>query len=389
MRDLYISDDGIMSSKGLISAEEALKLGCSAARLSKRIIIGLKESSASKALSLAFSSGALENGADVFFTGDVSLPEFFFCSDILGDANSCLIVYISSVFSSSIRFFRKGGTALTAEEENSLLNDNYVSTNSSIGTIKDISSLCCIYSANLRSAISQINFENFPYSVIINSPSARIRKLCAEIFPDIKGDRTLSFHLNEDGIKVTAFTDSTGYIPCEKLLSLAFKFYLSEKYEEKTVFIPNDFPGSAERIAEDLKIKVVRSDTAVLPFYYDKFILIVEILKIIQKTGQNLDSLCAGLPEYAELNRYIPIDKESCIELIKKLCNEYKNGKNYNMEKNYSAGITINDDLGKISVTPIRSGKGIMLHAESKAMETAAELCNFYEDILRKNNDFS
>ena len=59
------------------------------------------------------------------------------------------------------------------------------------------------------------------------------------------------------------------------------------------------------------------------------------------------------------------------------------------MDKDYSAGITINDDLGKISVTPIRSGKGIMLHAESKAMETAAELCDFYEGILRKSNDFS
>lgn len=389
MNELYFSDDGILSSSGYISTEEALKLGSSAAKLSKRIIIGIKESSAAKTLSLAFSAGALEKGADVFFTGDVSLPEILFCSDISGADNSCLIVYISSVFSSSFRFFRKSGAAMTTEEEDRLLNDVFVSKNSPAGTIRDISSLRCLYSAKLKAVISQIDFNDFPYSVIINSPSARIRNLCTEIFPDTKGDNTLSFHINEDGIKVTAFTESTGYIPCEKLLLLAFKFYLADKSEDENVYVPNEFPSSAEIIAKGSKVKIVRSDSADLPFFYDKIILIVEILKIIQKTGQNLDLLCAGLPEYAELNRYIPIDRENSIELIKNLCNKYKNGKNYYVDKDYSAGITINDDLGKISVTPIRSGKGIMLHAESKAMETAAELCDFYEGILRKSNDFS
>lgn len=383
MSDLYFSDDGIISSSGNISVNDAVRLGCSAAALSKRIIVGIKESSAAFALSLAFSAAALEKGADVFFMGDVSLPELFFCSDISGEDYPCLIVCISSVFSSSFRFFRKGGVSLTADEENRLLSDISVSESSPIGTIRDISSLRCLYSAKLKSVISQISFESFPYSVIINSPSSRIRSLCAELFPDIKGDRTLSFHINENGVKVTAFTESTGYIPCEKLLSLAFKFYLSEHSDIETVAVPNGFPGSAERIAEAFGIKTVRSDSADIPFYYDKIILIVEILKIIQKTGQNLDMLCADLPEYAELNRYIPIERESCIELIKNLCSEYNNGKNYNLDKDYSSGITINEDLGRISVTPIRSGKGIMLHAESKAMESAAELCDFYEGILR------
>ncbi|MGN1137040.1 MAG: hypothetical protein ACI4SF_12575 [Oscillospiraceae bacterium] len=389
MHGLYFSDEGIISSKGTIFAEEAVKLGRSAAMLSKRIIIGIKESSAAEALSFAFSAGALENGSDVFFAGDVSLSELFFCSDISGDDASCLIVYISSVFNSSFRFFRKGGAPLTAEEEDKLLNEVPVSKNSVCGMISEVSSLRCLYFAKLKSMVSQISFEAFPYSVIINSPSSRIRKLCTELFPDIKGENTLSFHINEDGVKVTAFTEYTGYIPCEKLLSLAFKFFLSEKNAGETVFVPNDFIGSAESIAETFKIKIVRSDSADIPFFYDKIILTVEILKIIQKTGQSLASLCADLPDYAELNRYIPIERENCIELIKNFCNEYKNGKNYNMDKNFAAGITINDDLGKISVTPIRSGKGIMLHAESKAMESAAELCDFYEGILRKSNGFS
>lgn len=389
MQEMYFSDDGIMSSSGSISAEEAVKLGRAAATLSKHIIIGIKGSFEAKALSLSFSAGAAENGADVFFMGEASLPELFFCSDIAAEDDRFLIVYISFVFSSSVRFFRKNGSALSFREEEQLLSDDISSKKDFSGRINDISSLRCLYLSKLRSVFSQLCFDDFPYSVMINSPSSRIRKLFSEFLPELKGDNTLSFHINEDGVKVTAFTEQTGYVPCDKLLSLALKHYISEKAEDETVFVPKDFPGSAEKIAGVFGKKILRCEEVKLPFFYDKIILIVEILKIIQKTGQTLDTLCADLPEYAELDRYIPIKRENGIETIKKLCREYNNGKIYNIEKKCRDGITITDDLGRISVTPVRSGKGIMLHAESKAMETAAELCDIYESILRKSNDFS
>ena len=172
------------------------------------------------------------------------------------------------------------------------------------------------------------------------------------------------------------------------MLALKYRFEEIDNIEGKTFKIPFKFPGFAEKIAAEYGVKIERSDTAELDFYNDKIILIVEILKIIQKTGQKMNILCGDLPEYAELDRYIPIEKESCEERIKSLCSEYKNGKNYDPDKNFSGGVTINDGLGKISVTPIRSGKGIMLHAESVKMESAAELCNFYENILRSKGSF-
>ena len=374
MQYLYFSDDGIMSERGFITAEEALMLGRASARLSKHIIVGIKGSSEANILSLAFAAGASESGADVFEAGAASLPELFFCSDISASESQCLIVYISSVFSSSFRFFRKGGAALTDDEEDKLLNTASFSENSLFGTIRDISSLRCLYIEKLKAMISRIDFEDFPYSVIINSPSSRIRSLFSELLPETKGNDTLSFHINEDGVKVTAFTEQTGYIPCDKLLSIALKYNLSEKSDNETVLIPTSFPGSAERIAKEFNIKIMRSENAVLPFFYDKIILTVEIIKIIQKSKQNLAELCSKLPDYVELDRYIPIERKNYIELLQNFCNKYKNGKNYNLDKKCSAGITINDELGRISVTPVRSGKGIMLHAESKAMETAAEL---------------
>lgn len=383
---LYFSDEGILSSDGNITADDAARIGKAVSFFSDSIVLGIKASSKSEALALAFSAAALEKGSDIFFAGDVSLPELFFISKQAAD--NCVIVYISSVFYPSFRFFRRGGGEFSRSDEKLFTEKLYQNEIKSdhIGKFTDISSVRCFYISRLKKLV-QGDYRNFPYSVVINSPSAHIRTLCGEVIPELNGGEPLSFHIGEDGVKVTAFTESTGYIQCGKLLLLALKHRL-EAFEGSVFDIPINFLGAAEKIADEYGVKLNRSEEAELDFYNDKIILIAEILKIIQKTGQKLDRLCEALPEYAELDRYIPIEKESCSERIKMLCNKYKNGKNYTLDKDFSGGITINDGLGKISVTPIRSGKGIMLHAESRAMEAAAELCNYYEDILRGKASF-
>lgn len=386
---LYFSDEGILSSGGNITADDAARLGRAASFLSGGIVVGIKASPCSEMLAMSFCAAALESGADIFFAGDISLPELFFMSKQA--VGNCIVVYISSVFYPSFRFFRRGGGELSLGEEK-LLEENLFQNDAKrerVGKFSDISSLRCLYVSHLKN-LAKFGDGDFPYSVVINSPSERIRTLCSEVLPRFEGSETLAFHLNEDGVKVTAFTESTGYIQCGKLLMLALKYRLEElKNSDGKIFkIPTKFPSFAENIAAGYGVKIERSDTAELDFYNDKIILIVEILNIIQKTEQKLGVLCAALPEYAELDRYVPIEKESCEDRIKSLCSEYKNGKNYDLDKDFSGGVTISDGLGKISVTPIRSGKGIMLHAESKKMEAAAELCNFYENILRGKGSF-
>lgn len=384
---LYFSDEGIMSSGGNITADDAARIGRAAVRLSNSIVIGMRSSPKSEALALAFCAAALESGADIFFAGDISLPELFFMSRQA--VSFCTVVYISSVFYPSFRFFHRGGGELSRGEED-LIEENLCQSQNDmtigqVGKFSDISSLRCLYISHLKSLA--IFDDGFPYSVVINSPSARIRELCSEVIPRFEGGETLAFHLNEDGVKVTAFTEQTGYIQFEKLLLTALKYRLGD-FEGKIFDIPIKFPSAAEKIASGYGIKLNRKERAKLDFYDDKIILTVEILKIIQKTGHKLNKICDELPEYAELERYIPVEKESCEGRIKSLCNKYNNGKKYDEDRDYSGGITINDDLGKISVTPIRSGKGIILHAESGAMETAAELCDFYENILRGKGSF-
>lgn len=383
---LYFSDEGILSSEGGFTSEDAASIGRAASKLSGSIVVGIKASPKSEALALGFCAAALENGADIFFAGDVSLPELFFISKHITE--NCLAVYVSSVFYSSFRLFRRGGGELSYGEEKLLEEGLYKNESGSdrIGRISDVSSFSCLYVSHLKNLSHGLG-GSFPYSVTVNSPSERIRSLCSEVIPAFDGDETLAFHLSEDSVKVTAFTESTGYIQCGKLLMLALKYRL-EAFDGKVIDIPMKFSGFAEKIASEYGVKINRSEAAELDFYNDKIILIVEILKIIQKTGQKLNELCKALPDYAELDRYIPIEKERCEGRIKKLCSEYKNGKNYDQERNFSKGIAIDDGLGRISITPIRSGKGIMLHAESAKMEAAAELCNIYENILREKDSF-
>ena len=389
---LYFSDEGILSSGGKITANDAARLGRAASFLSGGIVVGIKASPYSEMLAMSFCAAALESGADIFFSGDISLPELFFMSkQAVGD---CVVVYISSVFYPSFRFFRRGGGELSPAEEKLLEEKLFKNEEKSgrVGKFSDISSLRCLYASHMK-GLANFGDGRFPYSVVINSPSERIRTLCSEVLPQFDGGETLAFHLNEDGVKVTAFTESTGYIQCGKLLMLALKYRLEafktfEDINGKIFKLPMRFPGFAERIAGEYEVKLERSDTAELDFYNDKIILIVEILKIIQKTGRRLDDLCRSLPEYAELDRYVPVEKESCEERIKNFCSQYKNGKNYALDKDFSGGIAINDGLGKIFITPIHSGKGIMLHAESREMEAASELCDFYENILRGKGSF-
>lgn len=387
---LYFSDEGILSSGEKMNTDDAAFIGRRTAHLSDRIVIGIRSSpceySSAFAMALAFSAAALEEGSDVFFAGEVSLPELIFAAKETDE--DFVAVFINAMFYPSFRFFDGRGEKISREKEDLILcdNANRCGKNCS-GNFYDISSIRNLYFSRLKKLIQNglDKLENFPYSVIINSPSSRIRKICSDLFPKTDGSETIAFHINEDGVKVTAFTESTGYIQYEKLVMTVLKYKLKYSSGEK-IAVPTKYSDYAKKIAGEFGVNIEYSEEGKLDFYNDTIVLIVELLKIIQNTGLKMDKLTEDLPEYAELDRYIPINSEDCTERIKLLYNKYNNDKNYSLNNDIGRGITITDELGKISVTPIRSGKGIILHAQSRAMETAAELCDFYESILREKS---
>lgn len=365
MKELILTDNGITSSDGKLTAEQALTLG----RLYdlnkyENIVIAVRSEKNSSLLASAFSAGASEKGINVFYIGEASLPELLYCSDII-DKN-CLAVYISSVFEPVFSFYQNGeAVEIDIRRYNDEISDKQ-------GLNVNFSKLKMLYSLNLKKVCKGLKNIN----VRINSPSERIRNICKDIFSNYSGDTDITFHIDEKAEKVTAFTDKDGYIPCEKLLAIALNDRII-KLDEENIKIPYNFPRIAEKIALKQGKKLERNDSFKLDFYSDKILLIVEILKIIQNRRCSLTELLKEIPDYAELERYLPINSEKALNC---LCNEYNLNKNYNRDN--SKGITLANELGKISVKPVRSGKGIVLFAESYAMEAASELCNFYENKL-------
>ena len=76
------------------------------------------------------------------------------------------------------------------------------------------------------------------------------------------------------------------------------------------------------------------------------------------------------LPKFAGVNRYIPVDKPS--ELLERLSVS-------------TGGVLTDGDGGRVTVRPVRTGKGIMLNVESYALEAASELCDFYSEVIKRN----
>lgn len=367
MKELIFTDNGIISSEGRLTVEQALKIG-KMSELKERnienIVIGVRSEKNSSVLASAFSAGASENGINVFYIGEACLPELLYCSDIL-DKN-CLAVYISSVFEPSFIFYKNG---VSLEIDIRKIFDDFSDKK---GLIEDFSKLKTLYFLNLRKLCAGL--ENT--KVRINSPSERIRKLCGSVFCNYSGEPDITFHIDEKAEKVTAFTDKDGYISSEKLLAIV----LNEKMnliEERDIIIPVEFSGIAEKIALRKRKNIVRKKHFKLDYFTDKILLIVEILKVIQKSKCNMTELLKEIPDFAELERYLPIESEMAFNY---LCKEYNLNKNYKMENR--KGLIFTNELGKISIKPVSSGKGVVLLAESYAMETASELCNFYENKL-------
>ena len=50
-----------------------------------------------------------------------------------------------------------------------------------------------------------------------------------------------------------------------------------------------------------------------------------------------------------------------------------------------TGGVLTDGDGGRVTVRPVRTGKGIMLNVESYALEAASELCDFYSEVIKRN----
>lgn len=386
-RPVALDEEGITGeTNGIITPQLAATVGCAAASVGRKIAVGCKDGAASEALALAVISGIMSAGGDVWYIGETTMPELAYCAKLCGAELSC---YVEAGVTAKIRFLAADGLPLSAGEERLIekginRGEYRRSTFTRFGRTSFCGEIKSLYQGKVAGIMPK-SAEGI--RIIINTPCKRISALCDSIIQDVsdKNGAPMVFHIGGDGVKISAYTEDTGYVFHDKLALIC----CADRFKRgDTVSLPESFPHAAETLAEKYGGKVLRycfcsdgSDEEARrsagdsEFVRDGIMLMAELLKIMSESGRTLKELCEELPDFATVNRFIALDaaKLGHTALLRELCTEKQLRGN---------GVTINDRRGRVMIRPVKTGRGVMMHVESYSAEIASELCDFYQDTL-------
>ncbi|MCM1328304.1 MAG: sugar phosphate nucleotidyltransferase [Ruminococcus sp.] len=385
---MRIGEDGICGETGsIITPQTAAACGSSLASLGRKIGIACKDSPASKSLALAVAAGVTSAGGEVWFFGASSAPALEYCTAKSGLAAGC---WVEAGITAKIRLCSGDGLPLTRGEEKIIeggvnRGEYKRASFSKFGEIRDAAAITRLYSAMIESTAPK---KLSKIKAVLNTSGTAVNDLCGGILNKIsnKNGAPVVFHIGSDGKGVSAYTDETGYVFEEKLLLLACMRRFAMGYD---VALPYDFPKAADKLAKKFGSKVLRysgcpSDpgdsearrlAAETPFVRDGAALMMSVLEVLESRGITLAEAVAELPDMAVSTRFVPIDKQP----VRLLRSVFAGG------TATADGVEINDRKGRVLIRPVKTEKGVLMKVESYSMEAAAELCDFYQDLLRSN----
>ena len=389
-RPVVINDEGITGeTNGIITPQTAAVIGSAAVSVGGRVIIGCRETSAAYALSMAAVSGIMAAGGEAWFIGDASEPELAYCVRLCG-GNAGL--YIDAGITAKIKFFSSDGLPFTRREEKLIeaginRGEYRRSGFAHFGKMQSCGEIRELY----RTYLMKMRPPKLEKTkVIVNAAGKRLSDICGLLLKNVSRDdgEPLVFHISSDGSRVSAYTDETGYIFHDRLILLCCKYRF---IQGKDAALPFDFPAAADELAEhygrklyrysgcsaDNEDALARSAAADSDFVYDGIVLMLSVLRILAAEKLTLKKACEPLPSFAAVNRFIALDRQEWhhMNILKELCSE---------RQVCNDGVIINDKRGRVLIRPVKTGKGVMMHVESYAVEAASELCDFYQDALSR-----
>ena len=384
-KQLYIDDEGICGeTNGEITPLTAAALGASLGAVGRKIAVGYSDTPSSKALAYALMSGIMSSGADVWTTGISAEPELYYAMTEINADSGC---FVDAGITAKLKVFGKDGLPLTRHQERKIeggLNRSEYNkaSFSSFGEIIDIGGIKSLYSEHLREIapgfLKGMKAEVTSSNALI---SDKIGKILSDI-SDTRGQKVI-FHISSDGKRLSAYSDDTGYIYYEKLLLICCQGYFKRG---ENVSLPFSAPKLADIIAGKSSCNVLRyfscpvdeSDKSARElaktcrFGIDAIELMFQVLKTLYDNGIDLKKAADELPKFTSANRFVCIEKPPA-EILKAFCSE--NG-------GLGEGVVAEEDEGRILIRPVKTGKGVMVFAESYKSETASELCDIYEKKL-------
>lgn len=384
---LKITDDGICGETGaVLTPQTAALAGSAVASLGGKVGIACRDNPASECLALALASGVAAAGGEAWFFGAASEPALCFCSEKSGLSACC---YVDSGVTTKIRLFSGDGLPLSGRGEKlveqGLQGSFRTASFGSFGRIKDVSAMLEMYGSALEKA-APVRLRSS--RAVLNTSGKAVSEACEKIIAKIncKDGSPIVFHIGSSGRGVSAYTEETGYVFEEKLVMICLKQHFEQG---RDAALPADFPTAAERLAEEQGRRVYRyslcpSDSSDFsarqlaletPFVRDGAALMFTVLSVLESRGISLAEAVAELPASAVCTRFVPIGKHP-LKLFGSTENKQVSGD----------GITLTSDKGQIFIRRVKTEKGLLMQAESFSMEAASELCDFYQDLVSRED---
>lgn len=392
---LTIGEDGICGETGgLLDPQTTAQIGSALASLSPlggKIGIAYKDDPASKSLALALASGAAAAGADAWIFGAATVPALEYCTAVSGLTAGCRV---DANITAKIRFCSGDGLPLSRKEEKVIeegirLGEYRRAAFNRFGQLNNSSAIVRLYKNMLESSAPE-TLKGI--RAVLNTPGSTVNKMCGDIFDKIsdKDGSPIVFHIGGDGAGTSAYTEDTGYVFEERLILICCKKCFEQGID---IALPYDFPQAADKLAEQYGRKVLRyslcpSDRSdkndrearklaiKTPFVRDGAALALSVLKVLSDSGKSLAEAAAELPETALATRFAAVEKFP-VRRLRQLCGEDR------LSKASGDGIVLNDKRGRILIRPVKTGKGVLMKAESYSMEAASELCDLYQEKLK------
>ena len=388
--NVEITEDGIYGETNtVITPEFAGRLGCAASKISDSYIaVSCSEETAAETLKNAFLSGISSTGRQCFDCGNTSLPQLLHTAGLL---NCDIIVHISAKMRTRILIYNKGMLPLTRVQErmleNALNRGEYLSASwNNFSSINKFTGTYTLYNAMLESIT---DFE-IPYEISTNCSNSASSVYIPFLRKIGTGREPLTLTLNERLTKAE-LTDDKGMRLDYSTMVLVAVISVLEKGGEAA--LPFAFPRAADAAAEkyggkiyrffassmdnrDLKARTIAAEQ---PFLFDGFVLAVTVLRYMKEHSMSISEVLESLPKFSGVSRFIYI---TCPP--QKILNKITEGSPAENE-----GVVISGDNERIFLRSNKKGNGLYLFAESFNAETASELCEKTEKLIKSvmNNE--
>jgi len=368
-----------------ITPELCALLGAALNAVSPRIAVSSGESGAAGAMKYAIMAGASGAGGEVFDIGEAGKPQLVFAANLLDCGVTARVK--CSVFT-EIEVLSRGGLPLTRPEERkleaALSRSEYRRADwNGFGKISFISGSETMYAADLR---RYANFKS-AYKIRLNCNNTRLLNLLSPIFAEISDNsgEVLVITLTDGGSAAEFYTERDIKIGYDKLLLLAAADVMRNGSDAA---LPNDFASRADFIAESYGRKIRRyflssNDDGDLHarrlaekqgFLRDGAVLALNVLETLSQNNMTVEDAIGAIPEFARERRVIDINCPPQ-KIISRLCKDVSG---------YGEGVVLGESGESVLLRSSKKGDSLLLFAESLSSETAKELCDSAEDLVKK-----